>query len=74
MDLNKPWLEACLTEELGKVLHWRDEGENLQLPGVDKENVSFEDDSSQLTIKPSRLGQTIQIHKVRDLSTQYSMH
>ena len=66
MDLNKPWVEACLTKELGKVLQWRDEGDNLQSLGIDTENLSFEDDSSKLTIKPAKLGQTIQIHKVWD--------
>ena len=64
MDLVKPWLGDVLLNELRQVLQWRDEEDNLQLPRGEIGNLRFEDDGSQLTIQPGRLGQIVQIIKV----------
>ncbi|KAL9102662.1 MAG: hypothetical protein Q9163_002215 [Psora crenata] len=63
MDLVQPWLVATLGTQLGKILEWRASGESIQLPDGEVARSSFEDDGSNLRIKPRRLGQKLQIIK-----------
>ena len=64
MDLVQPWLVAVIGAELGKALEWRDNVENLHLPGGQISDSSFEDDGSNLRIKPAKLGRVLQLIKV----------
>ena len=67
MDLVRPWLVSHAVKELGQVLQWRDQGENLSLPGGEAGGSVFEDDGKTINIKPTKLGQTAQLIKVSEL-------
>ncbi|KAL9129659.1 MAG: hypothetical protein Q9217_001938 [Psora testacea] len=66
MDLVQPWLVATIGTEFSKALECRDSVENARLPCGDVSGSSFEDDGSNLRIKPAILGQTLQISKFLD--------
>ena len=66
MDLVKPWLVSHAVKELGQVLQWRSQGENLSLPGGEAGGSVFEDDGKTIKIKPTKLGQTAQLIKVSE--------
>ena len=65
MDLVQPWLVVTIGRELDKTLEWRDDPENLHLLEGVVYGSGFEDDGSNLRIRPLKVGQTLQIIKVR---------
>ena len=67
MDLVQPWLVSTIATELGKILEWRDDLENIHLPQGDVSGSTFEDDGSNLRIRPVKLGRLLQISKVRGI-------
>ena len=64
MELLKDWLGPTVERELGEVLEWKGNGPNRSQSDREIRDPTFEDDGSNLRVKPLKF-EVVQIIKVK---------